>query len=91
MTYEEVKAIRENQIGEVYDMKEFQRLIDIAIDKQIPKPPIKIIRENFMIKYLCPVCNNDEIKGYDYCSSCGKKLDWDTEVLPDGYKTNYRL
>ena len=76
MTYEEVKAIRENRIGEVYDMKEFQRLIDIAIDKQIPKPPIKIIRENFSIKYYCPICNNDEIKGCDYCSSCGKKLDW---------------
>ena len=76
MTYEEVKAIREYRIGEVYDMKEFQRLIDIAIDKQIPKPPIKIIRENFMIKYHCPICNNDEIKGYDYCSSCGQKLNW---------------
>jgi hypothetical protein len=76
MTYEEVKAIRENRIGEVYDMKELQRLIDIAIDKQIPKPPIKIIRKNFSIKYYCPICNSDEIKGYDYCSSCGQKLDW---------------
>ena len=38
--------------------------------------PRKIIRENFMIKYHCPICNNDEIKGCDYCSSCGKKLDW---------------
>ena len=81
MTYEEVKAIRKNPTAEAYDIKELQRLIDIAIDKQIPKPPIKIIRENFMIKYYCPICNNDEIRGCDYCSRCGKKLDWYTEVL----------
>ena len=47
-----------------------------ANEKHISRQPVKIIRENFMIKYHCPICNNDEIKGCDYCSSCGKKLDW---------------
>lgn len=57
------------------------KVVEAYQEKETPCPPVKIIRENFMIKYYCPICNNDEIRGCDYCSRCGKKLDWYTEVL----------
>lgn len=43
MTFEDVKRIRENPTAEDVDNQELHRLIDIAIEKQIPKKPIKQI------------------------------------------------
>lgn len=43
MTYEDVKRIRENPTAEDVDNKELHNMIDLAIEKQIPKKPIKEI------------------------------------------------
>ena len=43
MTFEEVKKIRENPTAEDVDNKELHKMIDIALEKQIPKKPIKEI------------------------------------------------
>ena len=39
MTYEEVKKIRNNGEIEHANIRELQKLIDVAIEKQIPKKP----------------------------------------------------
>lgn len=40
MTFEDVKRIRENPTAECCDIKDLQSLIDVALEKQIPKKPI---------------------------------------------------
>jgi predicted SprT family Zn-dependent metalloprotease len=92
MTFEEVKKIRENPTAEDVDNRELQKLIDIALEKQIPKKPIK--KTEFLsyeyISYRCPICNQhflSKIEGEfvagtkpKYCYKCGQALDWsDTE------------
>lgn len=54
--------------------------LDSAIEKQIPKKPIKNLDQKirYMSAYYCPAC------GYgftgtgiaSYCYHCGQKLDW---------------
>ena len=84
MTFEDVKRIRENPTAEDCDNKELARMIDLAIEKQIPKKPK--IYNNVYPKdlYECPDCQcglraNASWKD-KYCCNCGLKLDWsDTE------------
>jgi hypothetical protein len=72
MTYEEVKAIRKNPTAEACDIKELQRLIDIAINKQIPKPP-KFAGG----RYVCR-CGWDIYRDKQpYCLMCGQAMDWE--------------
>ena len=86
MDYEDVKRIRENPTAKDVDNKELHRLIDIAIEKQIPKKPI----EDEYRWAVCPICGGsvylsnirDHIldKETTYCEHCGQALDWsDTE------------
>ncbi len=79
MTFEEVKIARENPEFECDDL-EFQRKIDIAIEKQIPKKVIKT--EEYLngageweAEYKCATCENPYIDD-SYCSCCGQALDW---------------
>jgi hypothetical protein len=88
MTFEDVKRIRENPTAEDVDNQELHRLIDIAIEKQIPKKPTPHKVEGGKIKigngwwcegttvHKCPNCNEWITKTYDYCIKCGQKLDW---------------
>lgn len=54
-----------------------------ALDKQIPKEPIKDNDQNvrYAMCYICPNCG----KGFtgtgiaDYCYHCGQALDWNDE------------
>lgn len=71
MKFEDVKKIRENPTMADVDNKELSKLIDIAIEKQIPKEPIMkalLIRtgtrgkEEVDRNYHCPCC--DEMVGY---------------------------
>ena len=59
MTYEEVKRIRLNPTAEDVDNAELHKMIDLAIEKQIPKMP-KILTWKLLIdsgwKYGCPNC-----------------------------------
>ena len=88
MTYEEVKKIRNNGQVEHPNIRELQELIDIAIEKQIPKKPqtMKVAVDKLKIGsanwckgttvYRCPVCKNYISKLYKYCFECGQKIDW---------------
>lgn len=92
MTYEDVKRIRENPF-EACDIKELQKLISAAIDKQIPKRP-DYYADGYadgMLAYdyaKCPVCEHEFEEGIndwecDYCQDCGQRLDWSVDVEDD--------
>lgn len=85
MTYEDVKRIRENPTAEDVDNKELARMIDEAIEKQIPKKVVPIQRtahdfetgvcnhSHFPCEHLKPF--NHEYKYTDYkCPVCGKRV-----------------
>lgn len=63
-----------------------EKAIISALEKQIPKKPIKIERQPYFRKhysksFTCPKCNNSILgTGRPYCAFCGQALDWsDTE------------
>lgn len=71
------------------ELAEAMRMSIQALEKQIPKKPIRHAAwENFK----CPACGSAEIVQYDteyreydkdckfeYCSDCGQHLDWSNE------------
>ena len=91
MTFEDVKRIRKNPIAESCDILELHNLIDIAIEKQIPKKPIYVdtrfrnhgrhISDGSSLDkcYKCPNCNSHIFHIFDgekCCVHCGQALDW---------------
>lgn len=88
MTFEDVKRIRENPKFADVDNQELHMMIDLAVEKQIPKKPtphkvevdkIKIGNANWCkgtTVYRCPCCDTFISRIYDYCHKCGQKLDW---------------
>lgn len=74
-----LRAVDYEGLGEL-DAIEVAKTIDIAVDaldKRIPKKPIKDKRYT---KELCPVCN-DFVRLYagtpmNFCCNCGQSLDW---------------
>ncbi len=87
MSFEDVKRIRENPTAEDVDNKELHRLIDIAIEKQIPKKPLGSLLTEYKFSWVCPNCKTRHVNEWcgtnlklPYCSICGQALDWsDTE------------
>ena len=88
MTFEEVKRIRENPTAEDVDNQELHKMIDLAVEKQIPKKPTpqvvkggkRLIGNGWWCKgttvYKCPCCNSWITQTYKYCIDCGQALDW---------------
>lgn len=55
-----------------------------ALEKQIPKKPLKIKGE-YKDEFICPACKSEKVMtecdpfldyGLNYCNNCGQKLDW---------------
>ena len=78
MTFEDVKRIRKNPIAESCDIQELHNLIDIAIEKQIPKKPITKETTGTMYECKCPdcKCSHREYYPFRFCNHCGQALDW---------------
>lgn len=80
MTPQEAMEIRKNPHFEDVDNEELSRCIDEALEKQIPKKPIKSDRQEirYTLEYDCPTCGRSFTgTGFaDYCYHCGQALDW---------------
>lgn len=80
MTPQEALEIRKNPHFEDVDNEELSRCIDEALEKQIPKKPIKSDRQEirYTLTYDCPTCGRQFTgTGFaDYCYHCGQALDW---------------
>lgn len=84
MTFEDVKRIRENPEAAACDDEELHRLIDVAIDKQIPGKPSKGERG---LNAHCPDCGASVFGihgaqqringGITFCEVCGKAITWE--------------
>ena len=80
---ERLELIEKCYRGEVEDYKQALELGVKALEKQIPKKPIK--SENQVVRYVntyyCPTCELG-ITGTNiakWCYNCGQKLDWSDE------------
>ena len=89
MTYQEaieaLKLINTSRVQPFYDWEEMSEVRDIAIEaleKQIPKKPLK---SDKTIRYFevweCPICGFEWCgRVVDYCFKCGQAINWeDTE------------
>jgi hypothetical protein len=53
-----------------------------ALEKQIPKKPIKHFVKPFGFPcYECPICGESDVCGQKYCDECGQALDWSEEEV----------
>lgn len=50
-----------------------------ALEKQIPKNPIKIQTSPKRFYYACPICENRQDRQEKHCYECGQSLDWSKE------------
>lgn len=67
-----IKAISSNCFSEVHG--DNLKIALAALEKQVP---MKVIEGRFAGLYDCPKCAGAiESRGYQYCPSCGQKLDW---------------
>lgn len=91
MTYEDVKRIRHNPQSKDVDNKELGRLIDEAVEKQIPKVPNYsgdgyYGGELVIDTWECPCCGYQYEVDYDYheyCPKCGQHIDHSTLTEDD--------
>lgn len=85
MTYQEANALVDD-FSFVYNGKsipkealiECREVIHKALEKQIPKNPIKL-KDNFYDFHLvCPSCKNgiSDVWYTNYCHHCGQVLNW---------------
>lgn len=61
---------------------EANQACDMAIDaleKQIPKKPIKIQTSPKRFYYACPICENRQDRQEKHCYECGQALKWNQE------------
>lgn len=84
---EAIKALRlEGSIeisGKSTRVSEFVQALDIAInalEKQIPKKPIKVGSgvHDYDYDYECPMCRENIDEDEHHCK-CGQKLDWESD------------
>ena len=86
---EAIKFAKENILVYTSEMAEFKALAIDAIEKQIPKKPIKWTKIATLNKspvaiswestYCCPRCKSNLVSQYKYCPQCGLEIDWEDE------------
>lgn len=82
MTESEAKAILERDLNcmkqnkALPDSIEATKIAINALEKQIPKEPKT---DDRYIMYICPCCNDFIKVNHNYCTNCGKKLDWESD------------
>ena len=84
---EAIKFAKENILAYTSEMAEFKALAIEAIEKQIPKKPIKWTKIATLNKspeaiswestYCCPRCESNLAPQYKYCPQCGLEIDWE--------------
>lgn len=51
-----------------------------ALDKQVPKKPVRPYESNYKLYYNCPNCGSSGMHDvHKHCWRCGQKLDWGEE------------
>ena len=75
---EAIKFAKENILAYTSEMAEFKVLAIDALEKQIPKKPIKSDREiRYCEVWKCPSCGFEwSSRVVDYCYRCGQRIDW---------------
>ena len=75
---EAIKFAKENILAYTSEMSEFKALAIEAIEKHIPKKPIKSDREiRYCEVWKCPSCGFEwSSRVVDYCYRCGQRIDW---------------
>lgn len=64
------------------EMNEFVNIVKAALEKQIPKKPIKSEKQviRYVNTYCCPICKLKDFGAgtgiAKWCYHCGQKLDW---------------
>lgn len=79
MTFADVKRIRQNPTAEDCDNEELSKMIDVAIEKQIPKKPLKksLANNGYAWEWTCPNCRIVKVTTEkQFCDDCGQALDW---------------
>lgn len=85
MTYEEaLKYLRDRYEKHLFNAEENPAIEKAteALEKQIPKKPIHITRNEHstrIIGYGCPNCHKDVIGSGFHCWNCGQEIDWSDE------------
>lgn len=78
---EAIKFAKENILAYTSEMAEFKALAIEAIEKQVPKMPIKSDREiRYCEVWECPSCGFEwSSRVVDYCYRCGQRINWGDE------------
>lgn len=70
MNFEDVKKIRQNPTMDDVDNEELSAMIELAIEKQIPKKPSETDKAR-CVHCACVVKRDER-----FCKNCGQALDW---------------
>lgn len=54
-------------------------IILMALEKMIPKKPIKFHTSQKRFYYACPICEDRQDRQEKHCYECGQALDWSEE------------
>lgn len=67
-----------NEEGHCGYIEDELRLAMAALEKQVPKRPLRKNACGDCVVYSCPACKDGRLilDGDNYCTMCGQKLDW---------------
>ena len=82
-TQETIRTLKMEMLGDSEQMKYAKQIAIEALEKQIPKKPLKQECDFFDFNLVCPECKNRILNVWNkreykpnYCHYCGQALDW---------------